>query len=214
MSRTIRLMAAFLFLAPALAFAGEPAKAEIVRGEYLVRTGGCGDCHTPMKFNAELNMPAPDMSRMLSGHPSDAPKPLSTLAKGDQGVIGPTFTSFKMPIGTAFTANLTGDKKTGLGVWTEAQFVKTMRTGRHLGVGNPILPPMPWFNLGAMTDADLKAVFTYLQSTPAIANAVPGPEVAPEVYANLSKAYEKMVAGAPKPGATPKESKDVGAPKK
>ena len=43
--------------------------AQVERGRLLVSIGGCNDCHTPMKFDADVGMPVPDMSRMLSGHP-------------------------------------------------------------------------------------------------------------------------------------------------
>ena len=39
------------------------------RGEYLVRTGLCHDCHTPHKIGPKG--PEPDLTRALSGHPSD-----------------------------------------------------------------------------------------------------------------------------------------------
>ena len=54
-----------------------------------------------------------------------------------------TNTAFAGPWGVSFTANLTPDKETGLGKWTEEMFIATMRTGRHQGKGRPMLPPMP-----------------------------------------------------------------------
>jgi cytochrome c553 len=56
-------------------------------------------------------------------------------------------------------------------------FINAMRTGKHLGVkeGRPILPPMPWENLNRLSDEDLKAIFAYLKSLPAIKNKVPDP---------------------------------------
>src|SRR5262245_33816754 len=44
-----------------------PKLTPVQRGEYLVKTSGCNDCHTPVKNGP--NGPEPDMSRMLSGHP-------------------------------------------------------------------------------------------------------------------------------------------------
>jgi hypothetical protein len=64
---------------------------------------------------------------------------------------------------------------TGLGGWTVDQFIKTMRTGKHLGVGLPILPPMPWFDIAVLTDSDLKAMFAYLKSMKPVQNPVPPP---------------------------------------
>ena len=57
-----------------------------------------------------------------------------------------TNTAWAGPWGVSFTANLTPDKETGLGDWTEEQFIATMRTGKHQGKGRPVLPPMPYFN--------------------------------------------------------------------
>jgi len=76
--------------------------------------------------------------------------------------------------GVSFAANLTPDQ-TGLGAWREEDFIKTMRTGKHFGIGRPVLPPMPWYDVAALTDDDLKAVFAYLRSLKPIRNAVPPP---------------------------------------
>ena len=64
---------------------------------------------------------------------------------------------------------------TGLGTWTTETFISTIRNGRHMGRGRPLLPPMPYFNYAKMSDDDLAAVFAYLQSIPAIDNQVPPP---------------------------------------
>ena len=54
-------------------------------------------------------------------------------------------------------------------------FIKTIREGKHQGEGRPLLPPMPWQEYANMTDDDLKAVWAYLRSIPAINNPVPDP---------------------------------------
>jgi cytochrome c553 len=54
-------------------------------------------------------------------------------------------------------------------------FLSAMRTGKHMGAGRPILPPMPWQAAANLSDDDLKAMFAYLKSIPAIANRVPEP---------------------------------------
>jgi hypothetical protein len=168
---------------------------QIARGRVLVSVGGCNDCHTPMKFDPELGMPIPDMTRMLSGHPQGAPDPASTLAGHDLAIIGPTFTSFRLPFGIVHPANLTPDPATGLGAWTEEMFVRAVRTGRHMGgSGRPILPPMPWQNLATQSDEDLKAIFAYLRSVPAIRNDVPAPQVPDAAMDAIAAGYEKMLA--------------------
>jgi len=68
---------------------------------------------------------------------------------------------------------------TGIGIWDEAMFVKSIRTGRHWGVGRPILPPMPWQSFSHMTDDDLRAIFAYLRTVKPIHNDVPDAVVAP-----------------------------------
>lgn len=154
---------------------GPKRSAQVERGDYLVRTMACHDCHTPMKMGA--NGPEPDMSRALTGHPESlVMPPPPQLPDGPWLWIGAaTNTAFAGPWGVSFTANLTPDPETGLGKWTEKQFLDTFRTGRHLGVGRPILPPMPWPVVNNATDDDIKAIFAYLQSLPPVKNRVPQP---------------------------------------
>lgn len=147
----------------------------LARGAYLVTVGGCNDCHTPLKMGPKG--PEPDMSRMLSGHPEQFV--LTSQAKLASpewlGAIAATGTAHSGPWGVSFTANLTPDENTGLGIWTEDMFIKALRTGRHMGASREILPPMPWQNYARMTDQDLKAVYAYLRSIPAVHNRVPDP---------------------------------------
>jgi hypothetical protein len=86
-----------------------------------------------------------------------------------------TFTAWAGPWGISYARNLTPDAETGLGTWTEQQFVDTIRTGRRQGRGREILPPMPWPMYRNLDDADLKAVFAYLRSLPPESNRVPEP---------------------------------------
>ncbi|OGP76173.1 MAG: hypothetical protein A2V86_14575 [Deltaproteobacteria bacterium RBG_16_49_23] len=150
-------------------------QAEIVeRGSYLVTSGHCNDCHTPWIMGAKG--PEPDMSRLLSGHPQDLKMPTINLPQEPwQVVVSATLTAWHGPWGTSFTANLTPDTMTGLGSWTAEMFIQAMRIGKHMGQPGSwdIKPPMPWYNLAKMTDEDLKAIFAYLQSIPAIRNKVP-----------------------------------------
>jgi mono/diheme cytochrome c family protein len=148
--------------------------ARIERGKYLVTLSGCADCHTPKKLGP--HGPEDDLTRWLSGHPEEPQLP-PPPALGD----GPWFastaglTAWAGPWGVSYAANLTPDVNSGLGIWTEDMFLKTMRTGKHMGSGRDILPPMPWQNLKAVHDDDLKAIFAYLRSLPPISNHVPSP---------------------------------------
>lgn len=158
--------------------ADQIAKAKVARGAYLVNIGGCNDCHTPFKMGP--NGPEPDMSRELSGHPESLKMPPAPkLGNGPWVWSGAgTNTAYAGPWGVSYTANLTPDRLTGIGIWSEEMFVKTIRTGRHWGVSRPILPPMPWQNYRHMTDEDLGAVYAYLRSIKPIRNQVPEPIIA------------------------------------
>ena len=150
-------------------------QARVERGAYLVRTMACNDCHTPWKMGPRG--PEPDMTRSLTGHPSDlVMPPPPKLPEGPWVWMGAaTNTAFAGPWGVSFAANLTPDRETGLGNWTEDMFIATMKTGRHEGKGRPLLPPMPYFIVGALNDQDIKALFAYLQSLEPVRNRVPAP---------------------------------------
>ena len=156
---------------------GAPEKADaatVERGRYLVSTSACHDCHTPWKMGAKG--PEPDMTRMLSGHPQDlAVTPPPKLQAPWMAAFAATNTAWSGPWGVSFTANLTPDPETGLGKWTLRNFTETIRTGRHMGRGRPVLPPMPIPVYRNFTDADLAAIYAYLQSIPPISNRVPEP---------------------------------------
>ncbi len=161
-------------------------ESSVKRGEKLVLLGGCNDCHTPKNFDEKLHAPVPDYAHMLAGHPTGAPDPEGTPGPHDSAVIGPTFTSFRLGFGTVYARNLTPDKDTGIGTWTADQFVSTMRTGHRQGTGRAMLPPMPWQNMAPMTDEELRAMFDYLQSIPAVANQVPDPKVPATMLASAN----------------------------
>ena len=148
--------------------------AAVARGKYIVMAGGCHDCHTPWKMGA--NGPEPDMSVGLSGHPAAMTLPPPPAPVGPWIASSTaTNTAWAGPWGISYTANLTPDPETGLGGWTEQQFIDTIRTGRRQGRGREILPPMPWPAFKNYNDADLKAMFAYLRTVSAIKNKVPDP---------------------------------------
>ena len=157
------------------------SRADMVkRGEYLVTILGCNDCHTPWIMGP--GGPAPDMSRMLSGHPSDVKlTPPQKLPDGWMWAGSATNTAFFGPWGVTYAINLTPEPISGMGgVWTEEMFIRALRLGKHFGESRPILPPMPWPAFGKMSDDDLKAVWAYLQSIPPIKNEVPAHEPPPK----------------------------------
>lgn len=154
-----------------------PTQAEMVkRGEYLVATMGCDDCHSPKRMGQHGPEVIPELR--LSGYPANRPVQQQTGTSPKLGwmLFGADLTSAVGPWGMSFAANLTSDE-TGIGNWTEHNFITAMRTGKIKGIenGRPMLPPMPWFNFKNLTDDDLKSIFAYLKSTNPVENLVPAP---------------------------------------
>lgn len=177
-------MCASLVLASTTALAANEKSAPdlVAKGKALVMHGMCHDCHTPKDFSkGKMDF---DWKRSLSGFPANAPLPPvdKQALKPGYWVLGSSdLMAWVGPWGISYAANLTPDPQTGTGLWTEEVFIKAMRTGKHMGEGRPILPPMPWEFVGDMSDDELKAVFAYLKSLPPIKNAVPQPVAPPDV---------------------------------
>ena len=152
-------------------------KEMIERGKYLVTAGGCHDCHSPKVFGPQG--PKIDETKILSGHPAEmqlAEFDPAILELGKYILFTQDVTAAIGPWGASFAANLTPDNETGIGTWQPDMFINALRTGKHLGAGRPILPPMPWEMIGKLTDEDLQAMFAYLKSIPPIKNKVPDPK--------------------------------------
>ena len=125
--RHATLAAALLAIAATTAIAAGPDVAQVDRGRYLVRIGGCNDCHT-------------------AGYPEAAGK----LPEG-QWLTG-SAVGFRGPWGTTYPTNL----RLVLAPMSEAQWLARARSEMR--------PPMPWFNLNAMSDADVRALYRYVRS--------------------------------------------------
>jgi len=157
--------------------ATSPSPEMVKKGAYLVNLGGCNDCHSPKMMTQQG--PMPDTALLLSGQRATAnipDVPAGAIAADKWlAITNNDMTAWAGPWGVSFAANLTPHNPTGLGAWSEETFIKTMRTGKHMGVGRDILPPMPWFNLATASDEDLKAIFAYLRSIKPVNNLVPAP---------------------------------------
>lgn len=158
---------------------GEAAPAEdpVKRGAYLVAAVGCHDCHSPKIMGPKG--PELDQELLLSGYPAERPLPevaLDAIGPGKWTLFNDDLTAAVGPWGVSFAANLTSDP-TGIGNWTETQFLKAIREGKFKGLDNsrPLLPPMPWPAYRNLSDEDLKAIFAYLKTTKAVRNIVPAP---------------------------------------
>ena len=117
-------------------------------GEYLARSVGlCADCHTP---HGGIRSQA-DMDRLFAGQ---AEPPESFPANPD---------------------NLTPDSATGIGGWSEEDFLRTIRTGVN-PEGDTLHPFMSWRQYRRMTEDDLRAIYRYLRTVPSVEHEVPESE--------------------------------------
>ncbi|MCI0711901.1 MAG: hypothetical protein L0154_17220 [Chloroflexi bacterium] len=118
-------------------------------GEYLVRNVmSCNDCHTPL--DSETGAPIPELA-LSGGFP------------------------FEGPWGIVYAGNITPDEETGLGSWTEEDYVRVFREGVNREGRRLIF--MPWEAYGSITDDDLAALIAYLQSIEPIENEIPAPAI-------------------------------------
>lgn len=148
----------------------------VERGKFLIAAGGCGDCHTPKVFGPQG--PMPDTTKILAGHLAEIPLPKADLEQVQPGkwiLFTQDLTATVGPWGASFSANLTPDIETGTGSWQPEMFINAMRTGKHLGAGRPIMPPMPWESIGKLSDEDLRAIFAYIQTLKPVKNKVSDP---------------------------------------
>jgi mono/diheme cytochrome c family protein len=124
----MKTFVAVLALLAATSAAAQQTDPQVNRGRYLIKIGGCNDCHTP-------------------GYgPSGGKVPEAQWLTGD--VVG-----FQGPWGTTYATNL----RLYFQDMTEAEWLKK---GRSLSTR----PPMPWFNVRAMSAGDLRAMYRYVRS--------------------------------------------------
>lgn len=146
-------------------------------GEHIVLVAGCHDCHSPKIMTP--HGPELDSSRLLSGHPAGDPDIDIDRKTMEEKKLGVTYdlTSWVGRWGVSYSANLTSDE-TGIGNWTEDQFIYALRNGKYKGLpsSRPLLPPMPWQMFRHFRDDELRAIFAYLKSTPPVNNVVPAPK--------------------------------------
>jgi mono/diheme cytochrome c family protein len=141
----IRLIIASVALAAFATLAN--AQSELVkRGDYLVNgILTCGNCHTPKGPTGDI------MDKAFSGGLSWDEPPFKVTAP-----------------------NITQDKETGIGNWTDAQIKTVMRTGM-MPNGAHVAMVMPTGFYHIMTERDLDAVVAYLHTIKPIKNTVPAP---------------------------------------
>ncbi len=84
--------------------------------------------------------------------------------------------AFQLPVGDVYSSNLTPDPETGIGGWTDEEFLRAVRGGVGRG-GRHLYPAHPYTSYAAMARDDVLAIKAYLASLPAVHNAVPASEL-------------------------------------
>ena len=80
--------------------------------------------------------------------------------------------AFKLPFGTLYSPNITPDRETGIGNYTDDEFVSALRRGVGHG-GKHLYPAMPYNSYTKMTRDDVLAIKAYLFSLPAVHATAP-----------------------------------------
>jgi mono/diheme cytochrome c family protein len=120
------------------------AETPVERGRYLVESiAGCGNCHTPKGKRGQ-----PVLAKKLAGGFTFKEKPFDAVA-----------------------ANITPDKETGIGSWTNAQIIRAIREGIRPD-GSLIGPPMPFELYRKISDTDVRAIVAYLRTVKPVRNKV------------------------------------------
>lgn len=128
----------------------DPATDLVGYGRYLTTIASCTDCHTPMDNGQR--------------------RPGMEFAGG---------TEFRLPTGgVQRSANITPDVQTGIGSWTERQFLDRFAQAASMDDAASAMngrqnTEMPWRDYSGMKQEDLAAIYAYLRTVPAVRNAVP-----------------------------------------
>src|SRR2546430_1393995 len=146
------------------------AQTSLERGRYLVDTVmTCQNCHTPKGPNG------PQFDKALSG-----------------GL------RFDEPAFDVTASNITPDRDTGIGSWSDAEIKTALQEGTR-PAGHHLAPIMPSGFYGILTPRDLDGIVAYLRSLPAVSNAVPGPvykqAVAYQVFPGAEKSMSESDFG-------------------
>lgn len=152
-----------------------PERLEI--GEAIVEGWNCSFCHSP-QIQGPDGKPMADPKRFMSGHPAGNEVP----SFSDMAITSHEWMEFVDNLETTvwatdnqivFSANLTPDDDTGIGTWTETEFVETIKQGQHRGIERRIKAPMPWRELGELGNEELLSVYEYLMNLEPVDNKVP-----------------------------------------
>jgi mono/diheme cytochrome c family protein len=152
-------------------FRAKPSPARLARGQYIVEgPAHCFACHSQPDFENALGQPRP-----------------GTKGAG-QIIKNEAYNGEPFPNGLV-CPNITPDKETGAGTWSDAQFERAIRHGIGHD-GRQLMDYMPYAFFRSMTDEDVASVIVYIRSLPAIRNALPRTKMPFEVEINLHPEME------------------------
>ncbi len=139
------LTTAAIWACAALPATAQDQDALVRRGAYLANgAASCANCHTTRAQDLSM-IPGMDFA-------------------GGFKLVFPGF--------TVYSANITPDKETGIGDWTDEEIIAAIREGKDKE-GNIIFPPMPVPIYNNMSDDDVKAIVAYLRTLKPINHEVP-----------------------------------------
>ena len=145
--------------------AAEAERDPVRRGRYVVSSIGCSFCHTPIRADGSL------VDRML-------------FAGGQKWTAA--------PFGDFVSYNLTSDKETGLGGWSDDQIKAALTRGIRPDGSRMIPFPMPWPSYASLSASDLNAVVAYLRTIPPISNRIPAP-LRPNIVSYLWGKFQLLI---------------------
>ena len=143
----------------------QAAERPVAHGEYIARIAGCFFCHSPIGENGAI------IEELK-------------FAGGKKYRV--------TPFGDFVTYNLTSDKETGLGAWTDDE-IKAFVTKGIRRDGSRMIPyPMPWPNYAHMKPGDLNALVAFLRSLPPVRNRIPPPQQ-PNLISYLTGKFRMLI---------------------
>ncbi len=88
-----------------------------------------------------------------------------TVAGSDQPFAGGV--AFKLPFGTIYSSNISADPASGIGAWSDEEFVRAVREGVRKD-GQHLYPAFPYTSYTGLSRQDVLAIKAYLMSLPAM----------------------------------------------
>jgi mono/diheme cytochrome c family protein len=132
----------------AFSAAAQAAEPDLKNGEYMYYAGGCGSCHA-----------APASDKCDDRASGDILKPVGGRC-------------LKTEFGTFNVPNITPDNETGIGGWSEEDFIRAMREGTAPD-GSNLYPAFPYSSYQRMKLEDIRDLWAFLKSLPAVTSNVP-----------------------------------------